>query len=56
MLHIEVDDNGAGFDTATASSGIGIIGMRERVYALGGTIAFSSEPGSGTVDRHRPAA
>jgi two-component system sensor histidine kinase UhpB len=49
VLHIEVSDNGAGFDMATASSGIGIIGMRERVYALGGTILFSSEPGSGTI-------
>ncbi|MGZ8289506.1 MAG: sensor histidine kinase [Telluria sp.] len=49
MLHIEVSDNGAGFDMATASSGIGIIGMRERVHALAGTIAFASEPGRGTV-------
>ncbi|MCC6072556.1 sensor histidine kinase [Massilia sp. GCM10020059] len=49
MLHIEVSDNGAGFDMATSSSGIGIIGMRERVYALGGTISFASEPGSGTI-------
>lgn len=49
MLHIEVADNGAGFDMATSSSGIGIIGMRERVYALGGTISFASEPGSGTI-------
>lgn len=49
MLHIEVADNGAGFDMATSSSGIGIIGMRERVYALGGTISFASERGSGTI-------
>lgn len=49
MLHIEVADNGAGFNMATSSSGIGIIGMRERVYALGGTISFASEPGSGTI-------
>jgi two-component system sensor histidine kinase UhpB len=49
MLHIEVADNGVGFDMATSSSGIGIIGMRERVYALGGTISFASEPGSGTI-------
>jgi two-component system sensor histidine kinase UhpB len=49
MLHIEIDDDGAGFSTGTASSGIGIIGMRERVYALGGRIDFSSEPDKGTV-------
>ena len=48
-LHIEIADDGAGFHTASASSGIGIIGMRERVYALGGTIDFSSEPDKGTV-------
>ncbi|UOD32555.1 sensor histidine kinase [Massilia violaceinigra] len=48
-LHIEIADDGAGFSTASASSGIGIIGMRERVYALGGTIDFSSEPDKGTV-------
>lgn len=48
-LHIEVADDGAGFDTASASEGIGIIGMRERVYALGGSIVVHSEPGKGTV-------
>jgi two-component system sensor histidine kinase UhpB len=49
MLHIEVADDGAGFDVGTASAGIGIIGMRERVHALGGAIAFTSSPDSGTV-------
>lgn len=49
MLRIEIDDDGAGFATGTASSGIGIIGMRERVYALNGKIDFSSEPDRGTV-------
>jgi two-component system sensor histidine kinase UhpB len=48
VLHIEVADNGAGFDVAGASAGIGIIGMRERVYALGGTIGFASDA-NGTV-------
>ena len=48
-LHIEVADNGSGFDVGTASPGIGIIGMRERVHALGGTIAFESSPHEGTV-------
>jgi two-component system sensor histidine kinase UhpB len=48
-LHIEIADDGAGFDTGTASAGIGIIGMRERVYALHGAISFTSEPGKGTV-------
>jgi two-component system sensor histidine kinase UhpB len=48
-LHIEVADDGGGFDTFSASAGIGIIGMRERVVALNGAISFSSDPDSGTV-------
>jgi two-component system sensor histidine kinase UhpB len=52
-LYIEVSDNGAGFDPNTATSktasGIGIIGMRERVYALSGTIVITSEPGKGAT-------
>lgn len=48
-LHIEVADNGAGFDPAQVSEGIGIIGMRERVFALNGTIDVRSQPGKGTV-------
>jgi two-component system sensor histidine kinase UhpB len=49
MLYIEVADDGSGFDTASASEGIGIIGTRERVYALRGTIDLSSKAGNGTV-------
>jgi two-component system sensor histidine kinase UhpB len=48
-LHIEVGDDGEGFDPALASEGIGIIGMRERVFALGGTIEVRSQPGRGTT-------
>ena len=48
-LHIEVGDDGAGFDPALASEGIGIIGMRERVFAVGGTIDVRSQPGRGTT-------
>jgi two-component system sensor histidine kinase UhpB len=48
-LHIEVGDDGEGFDPALASEGIGIIGMRERVFALGGTIQVRSRPGRGTT-------
>jgi two-component system, NarL family, sensor histidine kinase UhpB len=48
-LHIEVADNGGGFDTRSASEGIGIIGMRERVDALGGSIQVHSQPGEGTT-------
>jgi two-component system sensor histidine kinase UhpB len=48
-LHIEVGDDGEGFDPAVSSEGIGIIGMRERVFALGGTIQVRSQPGRGTT-------
>jgi two-component system, NarL family, sensor histidine kinase UhpB len=48
-LHIEVQDDGEGFDPAVASEGIGIIGMRERVFALGGGIHVQSRPGEGTL-------
>jgi two-component system sensor histidine kinase UhpB len=52
-LFIEIADDGAGFDPSTATaktdSGIGIIGMRERVYAVGGKIVFDSKKGKGTT-------
>ncbi|TFW30295.1 sensor histidine kinase [Massilia horti] len=49
MLHIEVEDDGLGFDPASASEGIGIIGMRERAYALHGTVNVCSSPDKGTL-------
>jgi two-component system sensor histidine kinase UhpB len=48
-LKIEVLDDGEGFDPALASEGIGIIGMRERVFAVGGNINVESRPGEGTL-------
>jgi two-component system sensor histidine kinase UhpB len=48
-LRIEVQDDGEGFDTTGASEGIGIIGMRERVAALGGSMHVHSTPGEGTL-------
>jgi two-component system sensor histidine kinase UhpB len=45
-LHIE--DDGIGMnDPDGVSSGLGILGMRERVAALHGDIRFSTEPGRG---------
>jgi signal transduction histidine kinase len=46
---IEVTDDGAGFDPDAAGSGRGLVGMRERVALLGGTIAVDSRPGEGTT-------
>ncbi|HYE40956.1 MAG TPA: ATP-binding protein [Ramlibacter sp.] len=48
-LDIAISDNGGGFDTTLAAEGIGIIGMRERVVAMGGTIGIHSAPGEGTT-------
>ena len=48
-LRIEVQDDGDGFDPAVASEGIGIIGMRERVFALHGSMHVESQPGEGTL-------
>jgi signal transduction histidine kinase len=50
-LRMEVEDNGAGFDIATADGGehFGVAGMRDRVEMIGGTFALRSAPGSGTT-------
>jgi len=49
VLRIVVEDDGQGFDPAVSSEGIGIIGMRERVYALHGTMDVRSAPRRGTT-------
>jgi len=45
-------DDGAGFDQAAATRdaphGFGIMGMRERIEALGGSFRITSRPGDGT--------
>jgi signal transduction histidine kinase len=43
-----VIDDGRGFDSASARTGVGLSAMRERVEALGGTIEVGSRPGEGT--------
>jgi signal transduction histidine kinase len=51
---IEIEDDGLGFDPETAVDGpgslrgIGLLGMRERIEILGGTLTVDSEPGHGT--------
>jgi len=49
VLRIAVEDDGQGFEPALRSEGIGIIGMRERVYALRGSIEVRSAPQRGTT-------
>lgn len=48
MLHIFIADNGIGFNLETNNPGIGIIGMRERVYAFQGKMDIYSEVDGGT--------
>ena len=46
-----VRDDGVGFDPGTARStakGIGLIGIRERLAALGGALSIDAAPGRGT--------
>lgn len=42
-----VTDDGAGTSPGLPTRGLGLIGMRERVMALQGTLAFTSSPGRG---------
>jgi signal transduction histidine kinase len=49
QLHFEVSDSGPGFDPMRTALGHGIVNMRDRVEAIGGTLSVSSHVGSGTV-------
>jgi signal transduction histidine kinase len=51
LVALTVADNGTGFDPnrGGASSGLGLINMRERARQLNGTFNVSSEPGRGTA-------
>ena len=52
-LVLKVRDNGKGIsqEQLSAEASLGILGMRERVLLLGGTLAISGIPGSGTTVR-----
>jgi len=48
-VKLSIADNGVGFDpVSTDRKGLGLIGIRERVEALGGTLRVKSSPGKGT--------
>ncbi len=53
-LVIEIEDDGAGFDPATVAvahgsgRGLGLLGIRERIELLQGTVEIQSAPGKGT--------
>jgi signal transduction histidine kinase len=51
-VRLEVGDNGQGLPDSIAApsqrGGFGLLGLRERITALGGELSLSSEPGQGT--------
>jgi PAS domain S-box-containing protein len=47
-VHFEVRDDGAGLPHGHGSEGAGITNMRDRIGAMGGTLAIESHPGAGT--------
>ncbi len=50
-VHLIVEDNGTGFDTAQSASGIGLYNIKVRVLSLEGQIDIQSHPGRHTVIR-----
>lgn len=50
-VHLEISDDGKGFDLDTASGGYGLRGMRARVGEAGGQLTVRSAPGEGTLVR-----
>jgi signal transduction histidine kinase len=55
MINLEIRDNGIGMHEDKVSSGLGLVGMRERARALGGSFGISASPGNGmTISVHIP--
>jgi signal transduction histidine kinase len=51
MIEVTVRDNGVGFDPAAATTGSGVLGVRERAELEHGSFEIESPPGHGTVVR-----
>jgi signal transduction histidine kinase len=49
VIRIEVADDGGGFDPAVRGDGFGLVGMRERVALVGGTVDIGSSAAGTTV-------
>ncbi len=50
---LNIKDNGRGFDAALSTKGLGLIGMRERVSSLGGSMDIETSEGEGVHIRIR---
>jgi signal transduction histidine kinase len=48
-LSFSVTDDGHGFDADATNYGTGLLGMADRLEALGGTLSIQSSPGQGTT-------
>ena len=46
---LSIRDDGVGFDAGRARTGLGLVGIEERVKELGGSLAVSSWPNRGTL-------
>jgi len=46
-VRFSFEDNGRGFDPGQRTQGLGLVGLRERVEALGGSFDLQSAPGQG---------
>jgi signal transduction histidine kinase len=47
-VRLDLRDDGRGFDPKARSDGFGLLGIRERVEAMGGQVTVRSAPGEGT--------
>ncbi|MFL6626946.1 MAG: two-component regulator propeller domain-containing protein [Vitreoscilla sp.] len=56
VASLEIIDDGVGFEPGRQQTGYGLLGMQERVTALGGRLSITSAPGQGTVVRVTLAA
>ena len=50
-IEVTVRDDGQGFDPEAVSVGFGLLGMRERLALVGGTLEIESTPDAGTTMR-----
>ena len=49
FIHLEIRDDGQGFDPTTPMAGFGLLGMKERAATLGGSFALHTQPGLGVA-------
>jgi signal transduction histidine kinase len=50
-IHLEISDDGKGFQAGPKKRSYGLLGIRERVNMLGGSVDIHSQPAAGTTVR-----